>query len=81
MTNSQETVSQNEIQSLIATLNNPDGLKRQRARLKLVEIGRAAVPALIEIELFKALDNTFPVVEEIPWTAEAALEALNNSKE
>jgi HEAT repeat protein len=36
-----------EIAALIADLDRPDGLVRQRARLALVDIGAPAVPALI----------------------------------
>jgi hypothetical protein len=36
------------LDSLIATLANPDGVEREKARQRLVSIGRLAVPALIE---------------------------------
>jgi len=41
-------VDQTQIDSLIADLYSTDGMRRQRARAALVEIGEPAVPALIQ---------------------------------
>jgi HEAT repeat protein len=38
-----------DIQGLIEELSDPDGLKRQRARLLLAESGSIAIPQLIEV--------------------------------
>jgi hypothetical protein len=42
------TVSKNELSILITSLSDENGLVRQRARLNLVHIGKAGIPALIE---------------------------------
>lgn len=47
--NLQNPIRPDDIQTLIDELDNPDGLKRRRARISLVTIGYLAVPALIEV--------------------------------
>ena len=65
-----QTTDRATINSLIATLNDDDGLVRQRTRLALVHIGAAAVEPLI-----KALksDNQY-----IHWEAAKALSQIGD---
>lgn len=56
------------IDTLISELAGPNGLKRQDARLKLVEIGKAAVPTLVE-----TLDDQR---EPVRWEAAKALSQI-----
>jgi HEAT repeat protein len=58
------------IDTLIGELAGPNGLKRQDARLKLVEIGRAAVPTLVE-----TLDDQR---EQVRWEAAKALSQIGD---
>jgi len=58
------------IDTLIGKLADPNGLKRQEARLELVEIGKAAVPALVE----KLADRR----EQVRWEAAKALSQIRD---
>lgn len=58
------------IDTLIGELAEPNGLKRQDARLKLVEIGKAAVPVLVE-----TLDDHR---EQVRWEAAKALSQIGD---
>jgi HEAT repeat protein len=65
-----EKVEQKKIESLVANLNDKDGLRRQEARLELVEIGEAAVAALIA-----ALHDPS---EHVRWEAAKALSEIGD---
>ena len=60
------------IDTLIADLNNHDGLVRQRARITLVDIGEPAVESLI-----KALETK---EDPVHWEAAKALSQIGNPK-
>jgi HEAT repeat protein len=60
----------NPIVKLMAALSNKNGLQRQRARLALVEMGKSAVPHLIE-----ALKDDH---QQVRWEAAKALGSIND---
>lgn len=63
-------LNREEIAQWIAALGSKDGMERQRARLALVEMGKVAVPYLIE-----ALKE---VHHQVRWEAAKALGSLND---
>lgn len=74
--NLQETIS-----SLIEELHNPDGLKRQEARLELIRLGRDVTPALIECVVQETGHARWEAIEALerlkdPGAAPALVEAL-----
>jgi hypothetical protein len=58
------------IDTLIGGLAEPNGLKRRDARVKLVEIGKAAVPALVE--------TLADPREQVRWEAAKALSQIGD---
>jgi HEAT repeat protein len=60
----------NPIVKLMAALSNKDGMQRQRARFALIEMGKSAVPHLIE-----ALKDDH---QQVRWEAAKALGSLND---
>lgn len=71
------------IDSLISELSNEDGFKRQRARLRLVQIGDAAVPALIDVVRSQKGQARWEAIESLsrmnaPSAAPALVEALRD---
>jgi hypothetical protein len=66
----QNPVSNNEIEKLIISLQNKDGLKRQKARRALLEMGKSATPSLI-----KALAHP---AARVRWEAAKTLGSLKD---
>lgn len=69
-TNIDKKLNREEIAKWIAALGSKDGMERQHARLTLVEIGKPALPYLIE-----ALKD---VHHQVRWEAAKALGSLND---
>jgi hypothetical protein len=67
-----QTADPETINSLIATLNNDDGLARQQARIALIHIGTPAVERLIKA---LASDNRY-----IHWEAAKALSQIGDPR-
>jgi HEAT repeat protein len=67
---SQNSANQGEIDSLVATLAAEDGIDREKAREKLVDIGKPAVVALTA-----ALKNSH---EQVRWEAAKALTEIGD---
>ena len=65
-------ISSEEIQSLVETLKNEDGIVRQNARIALVDIGEPALDALI---------NAFEIKEDpLHWEVAKALSQIGTSR-
>jgi hypothetical protein len=72
---------QKSISVLINEFHNPDGLKRSKARHELVEIGRDATPALIDVVVNETGQARWEAIETLqqlqdPAAAQALVEAL-----
>jgi hypothetical protein len=60
------------LESLIDTLANRDGMARRKARKSLVAMGKSAVPSLIQ-----ALRNSY--VDQVRWEAAKAIGAIGDA--
>ncbi len=70
ITNFSKMLNREEIAKWMAALSSKDGMERQCARLALVEIGKPALPYLIE-----ALKDAH---QQVRWEAAKALGSLND---